>query len=445
MCSVSAVTIDLGAADVPFLDTAAADDAVRPLSRTWGLLVALALVTALTGGAPDPSPLVEVARVPVGVGSFALDGDTLYTLQAGIVTAYDATTGGRRWYYRQITDAVYAAETSLDGVALLSSDPCVSGAPVGTAAVDPRTGKELWHQPGVPASWDGTLTVLTQGSWADRCLSVPQGQPLSGAVQWTGVTPATGATAWQVSVPRASIVALDQQASAWAAVRDVQGGLSVVDLRTGVASPPRADLAAGEVRLVADGDLLVVARALPAYDADARIALTAYDRTTLERRWDTTILSTLRGFTAQPCGGYLCFVNDRTAALDPTDGALRWSGGASGYLAAGGRLLAGRPVGGTPDSQADVDGVFVRDPRTGRATVTLATWKVLGADPTRLLVGQVGVDETLLAWLDGDAPTPLTTLPGRFDSCALAGSTLACRTNVDEVWLLNLRAATMDS
>lgn len=443
MCSVSVVTIELGPADLPFLDTAAAEDAVRPLSRTWALVLMLALVISMAGGAPGSSPLVEVARVPVGVGSFALDRDTLYTLQAGIVTAYDAATGGRRWYYREAADAVYAVEASRGDIALLSSDPCVSGASVGTAAVDPRTGKELWHQPGVPASW-GTLAVLAQGSWADRCLAVPQGQPLGAEVSWTGVVPATGAPAWRVSVPRGSIVALDQQASAWAAVRDERGGLSVVDLRTGVASPPRADLATGEVRLVADGDVLVVARALPAYDADARLALTAYDRTSLVRRWGATIRSTLRGFTAQRCGGYLCFVNDRTAALDPTDGSVRWSGGASGYLAAGGRLLAGRPVGGTADSRADVGGVFVRDPRTGRATVTLETWKVLAADPTRLLVGQVGLDETLLAWLDGDTPTPLTALPGRFDTCALAGSTLACRTNVDEVWLLTLRPATME-
>ena len=442
MCSVSAVTIELGSAEAPFLDSAAAEDAVRPM-RAWGLLLTLVLTIALTGAAPDASPLVEVARMAVGVGSYALDGDTLYTLQPGIVTAYDAATGGRRWYYRQVTDALYAEEVSHGGVALLSSDPCVSGAPVGTAAVDPGTGREFWHLPGVPASF-GTLAVLAEGSWADRCLSVPQGQPLSGEARWTGVVPATGATAWQVSVPRGSIVALDDRASAWAAVRDVHGGLSVVDLRTGVASPPLADLAAGDIRLVADGDLLVVARALPANDADARVWLTAYDRVTLKVRWETTISSTLRGFTAQPCGGYLCFVNERTVALEPTSGAARWSGGASGYLTAGGRLLAGRPVGGTPDAQADVGGVFVRDPRTGQATVTLATWKLLGADPTRLLVGQVGVDETLLAWLDGDTPAPFAALPGRFDSCALAGSTLACRTNVDEVWLLSLRPATMD-
>lgn len=441
---MSAVTIELGSADTPFLDAAVAEDAVRPLSRTWGLLVALALVLALAGGSPGTSPLVEVAKVPVGVGSYALDGDTLYTLQAGIVTAYDASTGGRRWFYHQVTDAVYADEVSHGDVALLSSDPCVSGAAVGTAAVDPRTGRELWHHDGVPAAFD-SMAVLIEGSWADRCLAVPQGQPLGGQVRWTGVTAATGGSTWQVTVPRASIVAVDDQASAWAAVRDLQGGLSIVDLRTGVATPARPDLAAGEVRLIADGDLLVVARALPAHDADARISLTAYDEATLAPRWATTIASTLRGFTMQRCEAYLCFVNDRTVALDRSDGSVRWSGGSSGYLAAGGRLLGGRPVGGTPDNQADVGGVFVRDPSTGIQTVTLSTWKVLGADQTRLLVGQVGLDDTLLAWLDGDTPAPITALPGRFDSCAVAGSTLACRTNVDEVWLLAVRPATMES
>src|SRR5204863_2050585 len=112
MCSVSVVTIELGPANVPFLDAAAAEDAVRPLSRAWGLMLTLALVISMAGAAPVWLPLVEVARVPVGVGSFTLDGDTLYTLQAGIVTAYDAASGGRRWSYRQAADAVYAVEAS---------------------------------------------------------------------------------------------------------------------------------------------------------------------------------------------------------------------------------------------------------------------------------------------------------------------------------------------
>lgn len=429
---LTSVTIDLGL--VPAYDDD--DPGPRPVSPVWGVLLCLLLVSVLGGAAGVFSPIRVVARFPVGVGSFALDADTLYTMGFGTLTAYDERTGAQRW---TAPDLGYAQETRFGPVAVLSADFCSAGGSVATSGYDVRTGALLWTRPGVPLA--SSSLVLVDSTWSDRC----GGQTVTGTLRFIAVDPATGATRWQIAVPPGSEVSIDDRTESWAALRSPAGAVTVVDLRTGRTSAPvDSAVSSGYVRLTADGDLLVEAHSsavLPGVSGStagvaAALDLIAYDRYSLSVRWRRTVNA--RGVTAQDCGPYLCVATDRqTVAVDPSDGAVHWTGPASTFVELSGLLLAGHPPNRT-DIYDNV-GISVRDPKTGRPTVTLPDWTALtGAGTGRLLMGQVGYANTLLAWLVDGHTDFLGVVDGRLDSCLLSGPAVACHSNEDEVWLLHI-------
>lgn len=425
------------------------------IRRGWWVVLAVAVCGMLAGSASDLSGVRVVARLPVGVGTSVLDGETVFVLRPTALSAWDVRTGRQRWS-RDVTDRTQWDTARSHGTTeLLASAACVSGAGTGvTAAIDRVTGRELWRRPGIPLDGDGGV-VLSASSWIDRC-DAPRGSTLLAEdLTWTAVDPDTGAVGWRTTVARGTVVAVDDRSAAWAVLVDGDGGMSTVDLTTGTRSAVVPRVASGPVQLVAHGDTLVVAELTfkrPTVDATtgstlgsgedgnipSTIDLYGLDRHTLARRWHTSVVADPSGFSPRFCGDLLCVDTDRTVALDPATGAVRWSVTLRGFATKGGVLLAGPRfdgylVGADP-------GLAIADPRTGQTVATLPSWHLLGLDASsgHLVVGEVRPTRTLLAVLDGTRPVPFAAVPARVLSCQANASTLACQAE-DQVWLLHWR------
>lgn len=420
--------------------------------RGWWVLLAVAVCGLLAGSASDRSGVRVVARLPVGVGTFVLDGDTVLVLRPTALGAWDARTGRQRWS-RDVADHTrWDTATSRGGTELLVSAACAGAGTGETAAIDRTTGRELWRRPGIPLDGAGGI-VLSTSSWIDRCDGPHGATPLSADLTWTAVDPATGAVTWRTTVAEGTVVAVDDRAGAWAALVDSDGGLSTVDLTTGVRSAVVSHAVTGPVQLIAHGDTLVVARLTfrgPIIDATTGsrlgsgengsvpsvIDLDRLDRHTLARQWHTSVVADPSGFSPQFCGENLCVNTDRTVALDPATGAVRWSVPLRGFAARGGVLLAGPRfdgyfVGADP-------GIAIADPHTGRTVAALPAWHVLGLDPSsgRLVVGEVRPTRTLLAVLDGTRPVPFAAIPAQVLFCQANASTLVCLA-ADHAWVMS--------
>ena len=441
---VSTVTIDLGAAgeawDEPTLDR-------RPVGtyRSWGLALALVGTIALSSAVPMPARPQEIVRLPLGIGTFQLDGGTLFLLddsrRSAQVTAIDPADGHPLWRYAPQGRFSLAQAQVSGGIAVLAPEPCISGALGLTVALDVHTGRELWRADGVAAriAPEMSTVVITRGSWSDRCGAVPNSTPMGGSVRWYGVDRDSGAPRWQVVAEPGTRVAVDSTPAGprWAALFDRQGQTTVVDFATGGLSPPTRGIANPDDLVAAAGELIIVARWGLAANYST---LAAYDRTTLAPRWTVLLplvdASSRRpwGFAVHWCGPNLCVRTNRTTAHAPETGELRWQAPRVAFVETPAGLLA---VG---DSNGA--GVYLSDPLTGRSTAALPHWRFLAGDPAhgRILIGLAEGDSTLLAWLVGTgSPQALGRLRGRFDTCQLAGDRAACQTNLDEVWLLKVR------
>jgi hypothetical protein len=447
----TAVTIDLGVVDLDegWGDSAADRPAPGP-SRGWGLLLSLAALLSLTAAMPLPAQPEEVARIRLGVGAFRLVGHALYLLQRfrvpTEVDAVDAGDGQSRWQYVPEGNVGFANVEAVGDTVLFSSDTCTTGAAGSTAAVDARTGRELWRRVGVPlqAPPGAPVAVVTRGSWSDRCgAMLGNGRALTGALHWDGVDRATGAVRWAATVPPGTRIALDsgQAGARWVALLDPQGGVSVLDLATGVRSTPVNGLVDRSVLwFVGAADLVLVVRLVPG--SLLQLVITGFDRRTLAPRWTARVPAREGAagatFLARPCGQLICITADDTTALDPETGVARWHALRAAFTDVPGGLLADTSWGRseTPGSA----GVFIYDPLTGRPTVGLGNWRLLGVDEARqrLLVGEASANSMIFAWLAGDGLEPLAVLPGWFDTCQIGLDRLVCQTNLDELWVLRL-------
>lgn len=447
--------IELDLTDAPVLDAPSQPGRRGEVPRWWWVVLVVAACGLLAGSAADISGVRVVARIPAGVGTFALDGDTVLVMRPTDVSAWDARTGRQRWS-REVTDGtLWDTATSFGTAEVLSSAACITGAGTGvTAAVDRATGRELWRRPGIPLSVDGRV-VLSSSSWSDRCDASRGYVALQGGLIWTAVNPITGAVNWQTSVPQDTVVAVDSQGGGWAALVDAQGGLSTVDLATGVRSAVVPHVTSGPIQLIAHGDDLVVAElTFQRQTVDATtgshlgsgedgnipttVNLTSFDPRTLARRWHTTVVADPSGFQPQYCGPYLCVDTTRTTALDPATGTVRWSVPLRGFSTAAGRLFSGPRLNGFTEG-AD-PGIAIADPNTGQTVTTLPSWRLLGVHPPskEILIGQVRPTRTLLGWLIGPKAEAFATVPAEVLYCQLDTTTIACQAG-DQVWLLNRR------
>jgi hypothetical protein len=455
---LSPATIDLGVAGI---DTdrdareAALDDRFAAgLPRGWGLLLCLAVLAMLTAAVPLPPPPRQVARVPLAVGAFELSGDGLYATDAfrlpSIVTAIDPLDGRERWRYTSQSTIPFGFIRRVGSSVLLAPDPCVSGSTGSTAAVDADTGRELWRRAGVPVDTPADLpvAVVTQASWSDRCgAMLGNGQPLTGSLRWDGVDRVSGAVRWEATVAAGTFIALDGGVTGprWAALLDPDHRVSVLDLATGARSAPRAGVADQHTRrFTAAHDLVLVTRVAP--DRPIRVEVSAYDRWTSARVWtavvplpDRSSTDRLDTVSVRTCGPSVCVAADDTTALDPATGEVRWRTVRATFVPVPGGLLAGS--GSEPVSVGAAPRVVLHDPATGQVTAKYDSWRLLAVDTPRqrLLVGAPDGDSTVFAWLTGAGLESLAVLPGRFDICQIAADRLVCQTNINELWILQLR------
>jgi hypothetical protein len=461
------ITIDLGFADSAYAD-AVEDERAPGLARGWGLLFMLATVALLTAAVPLPPPPRAVARIQLGIGDYALRGSTLYLLESALrqtsVTAVNAADGRELWHYAPADDSTFTDVQAVGGTVVFSSDSCQTGAGSATAAVDAATGTELWHRTGAPLDLPGAgpLEVLTEGAWFDRCgAMLGNGRPTTGVLTWRGLDRRTGVTRWTRPIPRGTVIALDgsPDGTGYAALVDPADRLSVVDLLTGQLSAPVGGLVTRSERwfLATLGSVLFARWAPTAPGTPTRLAVTALDRHTLTPRWVVAVpaprsLSSDRDDSVQlrPCGPLVCVLTATgTMALDPGTGAQRWTAPRAGFTAVPGGLLADYTIGAAgPAGRARLTSialnrVIVHDPVTGRRTALLDGWRLLGVDSlrNRLMIGETLDDSTVLTWLTPAGLQPFAVVAGRYDNCQISADRLACVTNVDDLWLLELRSS----
>jgi len=453
------VTIDLGYAVEP-----PAEAPPPPVSRAWGLVV-LAVAVLLLAGASDVALVRETAGIAVGDrGTFALDRDTLYAMRDDGVMAYNASNGSRRW---TAAGEGVDREATYGDVAVLSSSACGPPGPGGRRAQaiahDRRTGRVLWRRDA--STFDGPagnpLVITLSGAPSDRCVAPNGDLALDGALRVAALAPATGAVAWQADFPRGTGIAVDHTAPSWMAVVDPNGGLSILDLRTGARSAVFPTVRSTSLQMVAVGDVLTVsqldyprteqiissaggdAAVIPSYVVEGEagpphVGLTAYDGRTLTRLWGTTVTDSVGGYTAERCGTDLCVVGEQTVAIDAADGSVDWTAAPELYADLGAGRLMVLP---STDFRAGIfnRGITLADPHTGHRVLRLPTWHPIAVDGARLLIGQTRTDggRTLLAWLDGDRPAPFAAFPGEIDDGVLAGATFAFQ-YAGRVHLLNV-------
>ncbi len=461
------ITIDLGFADSSYATTAE-DERAPGLARGWGLLLMLAAVALVTTAVPVPPPPRAVARIQLGIGDYALRGSTLYLLESALrqtsVTAVNATNGQELWHYAPADDLTFTDVHAIGDTVVFSSDSCKSGGDGATAAVDAATGSELWHGTGAPLDLpgDGPLEVIAEGAWFDRCgAMLGNGRPTTGPLAWRGLDRRTGIARWARTIPRGTVIALDgsPDGTGYAALIDPANRLSVVDLTTGQASLPVGGLVTRSERwFLATLGLVLYARwASTAPDAPTRLEVTALDRHTLAPRWTTSVparrsTSSDRddGVQLRTCGPLVCVLTATgTVALNAGTGTQRWTAPRAGFTAVPGGLLADYTIGAAsavgPVRLTDLalNRVIVHDPVTGRRTAFLDGWRLLGSDPQRdrLMIGETLADSTVLTWLTPAGLEPFAVVAGRYDNCQISTDRLACVTNVDDLWLLELRSS----
>jgi outer membrane protein assembly factor BamB len=431
-----------------------ADDRPAPLPRSWAFLLSVVSLLMLTAGVRMPPPPVVVDRLSLGLGHYQVAGGRVF-LMSGIgaltgVIAIDPADGRRLWQADLRERIDYANVALARGVAVVSPDPCTSGTVGSLVAIDAETGAERWRAAGVPVRTPpGTpYTVVVRASWSDRCGAIIGiNRPLGGELVWEGRDPGTGEVRWQYVVPAGSRVALTSDASGtrWAAVVDADGHVTIVDFATGATAGSAGLVVPTFARIAGVGDLFLVSR-LPALDESRQVTVTAYDRRTLTEAWgtrvrvaDRPVVNAFDYYAAVPCGGSVCVVADQTTALAPDTGVTRWHTPRTMYTDSPAGMLAdyswGLSVGG-------LSGVFVHDPGTGRRSVRLADWRLLGVDPAsgRILVGRTESDATVMAWLGATGgPKAIGAPHAHFERCEIFGDRLACESSIDELWIMRLR------
>jgi outer membrane protein assembly factor BamB len=413
----------------------------RPGSgRRWRVTAAAALLMLTATAAASPSPPWATLRftipAPDGV---TIDGDLLYAMDGAetgrrTLTAYRLADGTPAWESTSRAEggwfAVQYGIPFHTTVSFVERDGGLFSYVEETTALDPATGRARWTLPGSPIAFlpDGPV-VLGQARSAGGEFAY-----------WEihGVDTATGQEMWRLPitdlwsydgsglrVPRYLVSLTDG------------GQLSSYDIRTGARLATTATGLSPDVAQLSVADRLV----LVGWHERGRQELTAYDVTTLDRRWTTDLSVTTR--LVRPCGPVLCAAGDSVLyALDPATGARAWSAdlprsadGAGGFdIYHGGppwppgHLLAfgpsgswildattGEPVLGSREWRVPMDGRILGG--TGEPILTRyhAEWREVG----RTWFGRVRDDPVRIEVLGTVDGLPL--------GCAAAAGHLACR------------------
>ncbi|MGW9195694.1 outer membrane protein assembly factor BamB family protein [Micromonospora chersina] len=390
----------------------------RPFRSVVVLLVAL---VTLAAAAPPTRPAARTLSGGPAATAF-VSGDRVYVVepadpQGGAslrLVAYRAGSGPPRTLWRTPLPGAGAALAvwEQDGAVLLVGR--TDGDTVyETVALDARTGRVSWVQPGVgfPAG-EALLMQVPEvtGRQPIRRVAVSDGRTL-----WSA--PGTPDDVELSFGPSGVDRLVYLPAAGETAVYDAVTGARLVarDLRPG-------DLPTRQRTVLAAGMLLVI--------GDAGSAVTAYDLDTLQQRWTAAL--PLVGY-AERCGSLLCASKQTGGmwALDPATGAVRWTDDrwAAILSAARGRLLVTTGVvadtgNGTP--------LAVVEEATGRLVADLGVWEVLQQDEYdgRLFgVRRIRNSRQLLVELDPAAGRPEVrdVLVGAVGDCRMGAKLVVCR------------------
>ncbi|MFG3300787.1 PQQ-binding-like beta-propeller repeat protein [Micromonospora chersina] len=390
----------------------------RPFRSIVVLLVAL---VTLAAASPPARPAGRTLAGGPAAAAF-VSGDRVYVVepadpQGGArlrLVAYRAGSGPPRTLWRTPLPGAGAAMAvwEQDGTVLLvgrtDSDTVYE-----TVALDARTGRVSWVQPGVgfPAG-EALLMQVPEvtGRQPIRRVAVSDGRTL-----WSA--PGTPDDVELSFGPSGVDRLVYLPAAGETAVYDAVTGARLVarDLRPG-------DLPTRQRTVLAAGMLLVI--------GDAGSAVTAYDLDSLQQRWTAAL--PLVGY-AERCGSLLCASKQTGGmwALDPATGAVRWTDDrwAAILSAARGRLLVTTGVvadtgNGTP--------LAVVEEATGRLVADLGVWEVLQQDEYdgRLFgVRRIRNSRQLLVELDPAAGRPEVrdVLVGAVGDCRVGAKLVVCR------------------
>jgi outer membrane protein assembly factor BamB len=436
-----------------------ADDPVRPSRAVALAVIAILTLTCLFADAARVSPRT-VLTVPTARGDFQVAGDALYVFDgaypANRVSAYGLREGRLLWRKTAPGGVAYADVTQVGSRTLLVPDPCASGHPVTTVAVDTRTGLEVWHRQGVPEQTiaGGRLIVLSRPGPTYGCGGAyPPSDQLP--VHWDAIDTRTGAVRWTTEVPPLPRTAFDYYDGTAQRVVLVAGDGTTTsrDLVTGavtgqitlpelaVAARPAGtagsfDQATNPQLAVAGGAALVMRQIDPAGERSGLVEITAYDLVTLRRRWTAT--ATVGPADPQGgnyvvvagCGPMVClYAPTATVLLDPRDGTVRWRTTQSLIAIEGDRALLAAQASGDPSAPA---GLTVRDLRTGELRADLAGWPVFAGSRSYTgtpVLGFAARNRTWFARLDLGAArlTRAGSVAGLYYSCVGQDEYLACR------------------
>jgi outer membrane protein assembly factor BamB len=423
------------------------------------VVVAVLALTCLLADSATVSPQT-VLTVPTARGDFQVAGDTLYIFDGAYpsnrVSAYGLRDGRLRWRRTAPGGEGYGDVTQVGSRTLLVPDPCATGHPVTTVAVDTKTGGEVWRRSGVPEQSiaGGRLIVLSRPGPTYGCGGAyPPSDQLP--VHWDAVDSRTGAVIWSTEVPALPRTAFDfYDGTAQRVVLVAPDGTTTSrNLLTGAAT--------GQVRLpelavsakpagtagsfgqaanpqlaVAGGKAMVMRQISAAGESPGLVELTAYDLVTLRRGW--TVRATVGPADPQTgdyvvvsgCGPMIClYAPTATILLDPRNGAEQWRTTQSLIAIEGDQVLLATETSGDPTAPA---GLTVRNLRTGKLRADLAGWPVFAGSRSYIgapVLGFAARDRTWFARLDlRDARlTRAGSVAGLYYSCVGQDEFLACR------------------
>ncbi|MCW2641067.1 MAG: hypothetical protein JWP76_3373 [Dactylosporangium sp.] len=423
--------------------------------------VAVLVVAALFGDAPRLllRPVLTTTFAPT---DFDIRGNVLYAFDSPYapnrVFAYRLRDGQPLWQVRSPATTSYARVEQVGERTLLVPNLCTAAAGVSTVAVDTTSGREVWRRTGtVERLIDGGLVLMTRSDRMAGCgvVSAPADAP---PVYWDAVDVETGVVRWSIEVPESVQISFDSDNGLgvrWVVFVARDGTVTTRDLLTGavtgqvvlaeLAQPRQADGAQPVPDdlpdlMIAGSQVMVVRHLSGQLDNEPTVlGVTAYDLVTLARRWTVRAEAGPSGVrdgfeykNVDACGPMLCLrIAQSTVFLDPRDGTERWRSSMSLLSTVNGWALLADPRGLRGD-QPPLEGLTVRDARTGKLRGAVPGWRIFSADVRRAanpLLGVVTGDRTWFARLDLTRMRLVTigSAPGWYGSCAAEREYVACR------------------
>jgi outer membrane protein assembly factor BamB len=339
----------------------------------WFAVVAVLVVCVLgvTGSAvPEPRGLRTLWTMPVESQPFMLVGDTLYVHRAGeqpALEAYEAATGRLRWRHplERPTDWVHTEVPGIVMLPVVSEQADGSSMVTSVTALDERTGRELWRQPGEPAFGDRSGLMMIE--WNPRFSLLTRLRlirPADGAEVWS-FTPPKQVASWTASVPGAGLPEWFATVSEGGRV-EVRRTADNALLRTGTMpwNEPDPNDQSGDYAYLGG----VAGRLLSVQQQAGTQVIQAYDIATLRPTWSWS--GDGRGGTFD-CGRLIC-VGDLPGvqAIDPDTGAKVWSSAGWDYA----RPLSGQRM------------IFESHRDTNQGLLDSATGEILATFPRGMVV-----------------------------------------------------------